>query len=154
MSRLRKIYKGEENWDVMYNEQDVILGKGKKGNTKKDNEADNANNVPPNKKNFKEDTKNVIMPQNKENSNNIIDENELQDLILENLDVVNPLNNNNDITCEVNEKDYENFDEHLSEHSSVKLNQKRTYTEAFGEGYNGGDSLPEDEQGVANKKFK
>ena len=29
MSRLRKIYKGEENWDVMYNDQDqILLGNG------------------------------------------------------------------------------------------------------------------------------
>lgn len=26
MSRLRKIFKGEENWDVMYTDQDMILG--------------------------------------------------------------------------------------------------------------------------------
>ncbi len=31
MSRLRKIYKGEETWDVMYNEQDMIIST-KKGN--------------------------------------------------------------------------------------------------------------------------
>ena len=27
MSRIRRIYKGEENWDVIYNEQAQILGK-------------------------------------------------------------------------------------------------------------------------------
>lgn len=36
MSRLRKVYKGEESWDVIYNEQEQILGKDGKDNVNVD----------------------------------------------------------------------------------------------------------------------
>lgn len=47
MSRLRKIYKGEETWDVIYNEQDEILGRP--GNITFDPNSPNTN------KTYKED---------------------------------------------------------------------------------------------------
>jgi hypothetical protein len=61
MSRLRKIYKGEENWDVLYNEQEQILTNPhmvKPGN----NEITNNNNQggsPTSSKIFQEDTSGV-----------------------------------------------------------------------------------------------
>ena len=55
MSRLRKIYKGEENWEVLYNQQDEILnthGKSK-NNQGEANAASHATN-----KTFREDVNN------------------------------------------------------------------------------------------------
>ena len=44
MSRLRKIYKGEESWDIMYEDQNNILGKGSILNEKEFQNPNNNNN--------------------------------------------------------------------------------------------------------------
>lgn len=69
MTRLRKIYKGEENWDVLYNEQDQILTAVGK-NKNKQNSNDNSQLTSPNgTKIFREDNKNSTNQSN--NLNNL-----------------------------------------------------------------------------------
>jgi hypothetical protein len=62
MSRLRKIYKGEENWDILYNEQELILGTKIKNAKKENNDNNLINNIntisnPIPNKTFREDNK-------------------------------------------------------------------------------------------------
>lgn len=64
MSRLRKIYKGEESWDLLYNEQEQILTNPhlvKPGNIQSNanNEISNNQANSPNHKIFKEDSNNL-----------------------------------------------------------------------------------------------
>jgi hypothetical protein len=62
MSRLRKIYKGEENWDVLYNEQDQILTNPHlvKGGVNS-NENNNQSTSPTSSKIFREDNKQSLL---------------------------------------------------------------------------------------------
>lgn len=132
MSRLRRIYKGEETWDVMYNEQNLILGKGTIMNEQI------VNPYPSQKEVAKESESKT----NKVKIDDIeIDENILEDLVLENLN--NDTNNNNieDKPKENNEleniedleKDYDNISfNYDNEEDNVDLTgQKRNYQQAL-----------------------
>ena len=109
MSRLRKIYKGEESWDIMYDEQNDILGKGtvmkgKRNKEKDNNKLNNENNENNTKLNIDNNNNNIDNNNNNINTNNKkfnlneidIKDNEynaiIEDLILENED--DDINNN------------------------------------------------------------
>lgn len=142
MSRLRKIHKGEESWDVMYDEQNEILDKGKtiksqtqkndKANDNKDKVIANNNDKPP------------ISIQLKPAKN---EENNYEDLILDNIAGINN-NKENEYSDDVNSKDFENINDInreeefniMAEHFNTiahsefsESSKKRTYQEAFGE---------------------
>ena len=108
MSRLRKIYKGEENWDVMYNEQNQILGKTSIMNEQ--NEFQNPNPTNENKVN-KVENKEVNKEANKENKEIEFDKDEqdiIKELALDDDEIIldDDDNNNN-----INKKMEESFDE-------------------------------------------
>ena len=174
MSRLRKIYKGEEGWDSIFTNQDEILNANGKS---KINQADvNAVNPGMNKI-FREDASaknlsdikapytnittklNNVAISNKNNLNNVDDYNveEIQDLVFQNIEVDNQ---DNQANFEVNEEDYMNFDvihnedDHKSlskDGSNVYKNEKRNFIQAFGD--KSIDANIEDEN-LSNKKIK
>ena len=97
MSRLRKIYKGEENWDVMYNEQNQILGKTSIMNEQ--NEFKNPNPISENKE---------LKKENKEKKEIDIDKEEqdiIKELALDDDDIILDDDNND------NNKMEESFEE-------------------------------------------
>ena len=98
MSRLRRIYKGEESWDIMYDEQNDILGKGTIMKGKRNKEKNNKLNNDNNNNNINNSINNNNDNNTKFNLNEIdIKDNEynaiIEDLILENED--DDINNNN-----------------------------------------------------------
>lgn len=138
MSRLRKIYKGEENWDSIYNQQDEILNINAKS---KINQTETNPTSPTTNKVFKEDTNlqpktisldkiafnnadkskppfnkitnklNNVSISNNANRKNSDDYNieEIQDLVFQNVEVNRK--ENNDLMFDVNEEDYMNFED-------------------------------------------
>jgi hypothetical protein len=136
MSRLRKIYKGEENWDVIYNQQDEILNTNAKS---KNNQTETTPTSPATNKIFREDVNvqsksfsldkiafnnadKTKAPFNKITnklsnvsiSNNVnmkkVDQHnleEIQDLVFQNVEVDYK---DNEMMFEVNEEDYMNFE--------------------------------------------
>lgn len=138
MSRLRKIYKGEESWDVIYNQQDEILNiNGKSKNTQQDTNGAS----PSTNKFFREDMNNPnklfsydnislnsldknkapgfnkittklnnVSLTNSANKKKMDDSNveEIQDLVFQNVEVDRQ---ENQMMFEVNENDYMNFDD-------------------------------------------
>lgn len=131
MSRLRRIYKGEETWDVMYNEQNLILGKGTIMNEHIVNPYSSQ----------KEVVKESESKTNKIKIDDIeIDENILEDLVLENFGdngnnkIENKQEPNNEIdNIEDLEKDYDNISfNYDNEDDNVDLTgQKRNYQQAL-----------------------
>ncbi len=180
MSRLRKIFKGEETWDVIYNDQDQILGNYKKLSNLN---ATDPNNPSPNKT-FKED--NQTNPANKTgvvlNFNNADRpsiptvnriSNKLSNVSINtNKNLINIDNDNREETDvqdlffndEINEKDYENFDhiyDNITNDNKSVTNQshsesfkykfeKRNFIQAFGNSVNG-ESLHDEK---STKKMK
>lgn len=132
MSRVRRIYKGEEDWDVIYNEQAQILGKASIMNGQKEFTNPNPGNE---NKEKKEENKEKKDENNSNKNNNVNDAKEMefnaedqgiiQDLILndENLEEndknekKNDKNDNNDKNdkdineYEVKDSDFDNFPE-------------------------------------------
>ena len=169
MSRLRKIYKGEQPWNVLNDEYEDILGKNK--NNDKENKT--VNNPVLNKI-FQEDKINVnrkTIPlgnfsnigENKQNEQNEIfnkEDNEAQDFAFENI-----LENNNDNNnIQLTDKDLlqfeQNFDMQSIENKSIKNDnnihyerEKRNYSEAFATSLYGDDdsSLVEDHNHMIKK---
>ena len=84
MSRLRRIYKGEESWDIMYDEQNDILGKGTvmKGKRNKENNNNKLNND-----NNDNNDKLINDNNNKKNNDNNNDNNENKKLNLNEIDI-------------------------------------------------------------------
>ncbi len=74
MSRVRRIYKGEEDWDVIYNEQAQILGKATIMNEQ--NEFSNPN---PNPKNENKENKDNKENKEKKDENNLNKNNNVKD---------------------------------------------------------------------------
>ena len=119
MSRVRRIYKGEENWDVIYNEQAQILGKASVMNDKKEFENPNSQST-----NTNENKNNNIKNNDNNNINNKKDEIEynaeeqgiIQDLLL-NDEILEEENKNekkdkkNNINEEyiIKDSDFDNF---------------------------------------------
>jgi hypothetical protein len=147
MSRLRKIYKGEENWEVLYNQQDEILNTHGKS---KNNQGEANAASPATNKTFREDVNNPnkgftfenisfnnldkhkapgfnkvtnklnnVSISNNVNMNNVDDNTneEIQDLVFQNVEVDRQ---DNQMVFEVNEEDYMNFDDiHNDDHKSI-----------------------------------
>jgi len=124
MSRVRRIYKGEENWDVIYNEQAQILGKASIMNGQKEFTNPNPDNE---NKEKKEENKEKKDENNSNKSKNINEEKEMefnaedqgiiQDLILndENLE-----ENDKNEKKEKNENKDDKNDKDLNEQFEVK----------------------------------
>lgn len=177
-SRLRKIYKGEESWEVMYNEQDLILGKGTKNKPEGQEENKNAR-IPDlfQNKSFREDKKNLpLLANNNQNKtlnitnvsnkldgvslannflsanvdNDNIEETDLQELVFDHM----PGKNIKEAEMEIDEKDYENFDYHSNHSDGAKeteyKNGKRTFTQAFGTS----EEILADDEDMFNKRIK
>ena len=119
MSRVRKIYKGEEDWDVIYDEQNQILGKASIMNDKK--EFVNPN---PENKNINENNKNEVKNNDNKTENkkddfefNAEEQGIIQDLFLkdENLeenekkDEKDEKKINKNEEFEVKDSDFDNF---------------------------------------------
>ena len=126
MSRVRRIYKGEENWDVIYNEQAQILGKasimnGQKEFTNPNPENENKEKKEENKEKKDENNsnknKNVNEEKEKEMEFNAEDQGIIQDLILndENLE-----ENDKNEKKEKNENKDDKNDKDLNEQFEVK----------------------------------
>jgi hypothetical protein len=142
MSKLRKIYKGEENWECIFNEQDEIL----KGPTAKGKVDEN--------KEFSEDhPERMVVEKTKNHVNRIAHK-------LDNVNISNAAIDNDNIYTEddllraqfeVNEEDfehfYQNYDMEGVEEDGRGLlgNNKRTHNEAFGN---------EESEGVEEKRAK
>ena len=128
MSRVRRIYKGEQKWDIIYDEQDQILGKASimKNDQKEfenpnpeNNDADNIN-INNNNLEIKEDknkNKNDKFDYNDEEQG-IIRDLFLKDEILEDKEKNNEDENNNDKSInnkkeefDVKDSDFDNFPE-------------------------------------------
>jgi hypothetical protein len=140
MNRLRKIYKGEENWDVIYNEQDEILKPAKSNKGIEEVNSAAGINSPVSSKIYKEDHKNsynvasnnsnihnpnpnfnkitnklsnVSITNNKNMrsiDNENIDETDIQDLIFQNVEVGNEEKKRFESLYDVREEDYDNFE--------------------------------------------
>ena len=134
MNRLRKIYKGEESWDIMYEDQNNILGKGSilnekefqnpnnnKNNNEKKTELKNKNNEIKNNSNEEDfDVMNNLNPED-----NLI----IEDLIFGDDKTKNNKKENKSESNTIKEEDFENFDYDPEEiDSNIK---KRTFSEAF-----------------------
>ena len=111
MSRVRRIYKGEEKWDVIYNEQAQILGKASIMNGQKEFTNPNPENENKDKKDEIKEKKEENKTNNNNNANepkemefNAEDQGIIQDLILndENLE------ENDKNEKEINEKNDKN----------------------------------------------
>jgi hypothetical protein len=144
MTKLRKIFKGEENWDIMYNDQDDILkftnDENQNSHLKTFQEDKNNPNKSQNPTTYNQFNKitnklNNVDLNNEQNKNlkNIdndnIDETDIQELIFNNVEI-------NQEEFEVNEKDYDNFEFDVSmqdNRSEIShQNKKRTFSTAFG----------------------
>ena len=148
MSRLRKIYKGEESWDIMYEDQNNILGKGSILNEK---EFQNPNNNNNNNNNNEKKTELKNNEQKKEIKNNLNEEdfdvmnnlNAEDNSIIEDLIFGDDKTKQNNIKKEnksesnntIKDEDFENFDydpEEIEKNNKIESNiKKRTFSEAF-----------------------
>lgn len=155
MSKLRKIYKGEENWDSLYDENGVNTNSTKnyqdkankqyqedqeralKSNFEASSVSQSVMNNPLN--NFSNKFSKVSTEKNKDMihvDNDLNDETDLQELVFDNIEIPRQQKMNVD-QFEVNEKDYENFEQfydnsnfdHSDKHSDRSLPRKRNYKE-------------------------
>ena len=134
MNRLRKIYKGEESWDIMYEDQNNILGKGSILNEKEFQNPNNNNNNNEKKTELKNNKKEIKNNSNEEDfdvMNNLNPEDNLiiEDLIFGDDKTKNNKKENKSESNTIKEEDFENFDYDPEEiDSNIK---KRTFSEAF-----------------------
>ena len=136
MSRLRKIYKGEESWDIMYEDQNNILGKGSILNEKEFQNPNNNNNNNNNEKKTELKNKNNEIKNNSNEEdfdvmNNLNPEDNLiiEDLIFGDDKTKNNKKENKSESNTIKDEDFENFDYDPEEiDSNIK---KRTFSEAF-----------------------
>ena len=145
MSRLRKIYKGEESWDIMYEDQNNILGKGSILNEKEFQNPNNNNNNNNEKKTElknndpKKEIKNNLNEEDFDVMNNL---NAEDNLIIEDLIFGDDKKKYNNIKKEnksesntIKDEDFENFDydpEEIEKNNKIESNiKKRTFSEAF-----------------------
>ena len=142
MSRLRRIYKGELKWDVIYDEQDQILGKASVMNNEKkefenpnpeiDNEINNEINNEKNNEEIKD-----INNNNDKNKKDELDYNDeeqgiirdlfLKDEILEDIDNKKEEGNNNknkEDDFEVKDSDFDNFPEDFHQGEEIVEKEK------------------------------
>ena len=153
MSRLRKIYKGEESWDIMYEDQNNILGKASILNEKPEFPNPNKDNNVPNNEDKKSDLKNNT-ELNKENKNdensdvmdnlNNVDNSIIEDLIFgdekANEKQINfKKENKSESNNTIKDEDFENFDYDPEENEKNNITKnlidsnikKRSFSEAF-----------------------
>ena len=145
MSRVRRIYKGEQKWDVIYDEQDQILGKASIMNeSKKEFENPNPEKSINNDNDNKEKEKEKINEEkNKKDEFNYNDEEQgiirdlfLKDEILEELENVK---NDNEIKKEnkqnkkeefdVKDSDFDNFPEDYDPEEEMEKHNKKNNIE-------------------------
>jgi hypothetical protein len=122
MSKLRKIYKGEENWDCIYTEQDEIL----KGTTIPKKVVDE-------NKSYTEDYPGVVSPGKAKNNissmTNKFDNVAINHATIDNDNIITEEDRN----FEVNEDDYANFDYNYDiDFDNDNNDKKRSYNDAFG----------------------
>jgi hypothetical protein len=127
MSKLRKIYKGEENWDCLYENQDEILKAGI--NPKKVDEN----------KSFVEDNPEAVAnkPKDKNNVNSIarkLDNVIINNAAIDNDNIITEDDRGVRIKYEVNDDDYDNFDYNYDIEEDVNP-RKRQHDEAMGDDY-------------------
>ena len=132
MSRLRKIYKGEESWDIMYEDQNNILGKASILNEKPEFPNPNKeNNDSKEKKSDLNENKN----KNDEDSDviNNVDNSIIEDLIFGDKQQINSKKENKSNSNTIKDEDFENFDYDPEEiNNKIDSNiKKRTFSEAF-----------------------
>ena len=136
MSRLRKIYKGEESWDIMYEDQNNILGKASILNEKPEFPNPNKeNNDSKEKKSDLNENKN----KNDEDSDviNNVDNSIIEDLIFGDKQQINSKKENKSNSNTIKDEDFENFDydPEDNEKNNITKNlidiKKRTFSEAF-----------------------
>ncbi len=138
MSRLRKIYKGEESWDIMYEDQNNILGKASILNEKEfQNPNNNNNNNNEKKTELKNKNKEIKNNSNEEDfdvMNNLNPEDNLiiEDLIFGDDKTKNIKKENKSESNIIKEEDFENFDYDPEEIDKIDSNiKKRTFSEAL-----------------------
>ena len=137
MSRLRKIYKGEESWDIMYEDQNNILGKGSILNEKEFQNPNNNNNNNEKKTELKNNKKEIKNNSNEEDfdvMNNLNPEDNLiiEDLIFGDDKTKNNKKENKSESNTIKDEDFENFDYDPEEIDKIDSNiKKRTFSEAF-----------------------
>ena len=137
MNRLRKIYKGEESWDIMYEDQNNILGKGSILNEKEFQNPNNNNNNNEKKTELKNNKKEIKNNSNEEDfdvMNNLNPEDNLiiEDLIFGDDKTKNNKKENKSESNTIKEEDFENFDYDPEEIDKIDSNiKKRTFSEAF-----------------------
>ena len=136
MSRLRKIYKGEESWDIMYEDQNNILGKASILNEKPEFPNPNKeNNDSKEKKSDLNENKN----KNDEDSDviNNVDNSIIEDLIFGDKQQINSKKENKSNSNTIKDEDFENFDYDPDENEKNNITKnlidikKRTFSEAF-----------------------
>lgn len=108
MSRVRRIYKGEEKWDIIYDEQEQILGKASIMNVKK--EFVNPNKENNNKNEDKKEIKKDEMEFNAEEQG-IIQDLFLNDEIMEENEKNEKKTSKKEEEFEVKDSDFDNFPE-------------------------------------------
>lgn len=146
MSRLRRIYKGEADWGIMYDEQNVILGKGTIMNEHIENPYKKTQPVQPQPSQIekKEEPKIEDVP--------------LEDLILEDIEELAKEKKKEDIDeFKEIENDYDNISFHHDESDNEsKLGGKRNYEQAKKESVMNGTATEAEMEGQSlhKKEFK
>lgn len=177
MSRIRKIYKKEEDWDCLDTQQELIMGKAKDNLNKAFKEDNSTDNNPANTTNSNLQNPTNILSINPTNLNHIAhkfshvslnnknltaidndnkDETDIHD-IPDIQDLLFEEEKNENVTMEANEEDYDNFYENVQDdnqsrvsESTFEKNKKRTHSELnlIHENDN------EEEETYSKKKFK
>ena len=138
MSRLRRIHKGEADWDIMYDEQNLILGKG----TIMTEHLEN-----PYKKSQ------PVQPQAQKKEENKIEDVPIEDLILEDIEELNKKEEDNEFK-EI-ENDYDNISFHHEEsETSSRIGGKRNYEQVKKESILNGTPIEETNAPLHKKEFK
>ena len=143
MSRVRRIYKGEEKWDIIYDEQDQILGKAsimkddkkefENPNPENDNEKkeDNNDNHINDKENIDKNKKDEFDYNDEEQG--IIRDLFLKDEILEENEEKNEKSENkNKDDFEVKDSDFDNFPEDYNPEEEMEKDKNKNMIEING----------------------
>ena len=137
MSRLRRIHKGEADWDIMYDEQNVILGKGTIM-------AEHIENP------YKKSQPVQAQSQIEKKEENKIEDVPIEDLILEDIEEKEDDNEFKEI-----ENDYDNISFHHEEsETSSRIGGKRNYEQVKKESILNGTPIEETNDPLHKKELK
>ena len=140
MSRLRRIHKGEADWDIMYDEQNVILGKGTIM-------AEHIENP------YKKSQPVQAQSQIEKKEENKIEDVPIEDLILEDIEELNKKEDDNEFK-EI-ENDYDNISFHHEEsETSSRIGGKRNYEQVKKESILNGTPIEETNDPLHKKELK